>query len=149
MGPFVLLVMTTVALRVGGLMGVRALRSWAPALRIALAVMFLATGATHFSVLRDDFAAMLPPPLTDAVWPVYLTGGLEIAGALGLLLPRWRRPAAVCLVLLLLAMFPANVYAARHGILFQGEPPVALWLRAPIQLWFMVALWASAIRRQP
>ena len=74
---------------------------------------------------------------------------LQIAGAIGLLIPRTRRLAGVCLALLLVAMFPGNVYAALNGIEFREDPPTPLWLRTPIQLFFIgMVLWTS-VRKVP
>ena len=67
---------------------------WKDAARIGLAVMFLFTAATHFSSLKYDLAAMIPPPLTGALWVIYITGLLEMTGAVGLLTRSLRRPAA-------------------------------------------------------
>ena len=50
---------------------------WMDAARIGMAIMFFFTAGSHFSSLRDDIAAMIPPPLTGALWMVYLTGVLE------------------------------------------------------------------------
>ena len=85
---------------------------WTDAVRIGLAVMLLLTAGSHFSTLKYDLAAMIPPPLTGALWLIYLTGILEAAGAIGLLMLRVRRLAAGGLIALLVALFPANVYAA-------------------------------------
>jgi hypothetical protein len=41
---------------------------WRDALRVGLAVMFIFTAASHFSSLKYDLAAMIPPPLTGALW---------------------------------------------------------------------------------
>ena len=100
--------------------------SWRDAVRVGLAGMFFFTAASHFSSMKSEFAAMIPPPLTGALWVIYLTGLLEAAGAAGLLIQRTKRLAAICLALLLLAMFPANVYAAVNGITFRGEPASSL-----------------------
>jgi uncharacterized membrane protein len=121
---------------------------WEDAARIGMAALFLFTGASHFTSLKHDFAAMIPPPLTGSLWAVYGTGVLEIAGAIGLLLPGFRRIAAICLALLLLAIFPANVYAAVSGTLVRGQPATSLWLRTPLQVFWMAALWWSTIRRR-
>ena len=118
---------------------------WRDAVRVGLAVMFLFTAASHFSSMKTEFAAMIPPPLTGALWLVYLTGLLEAAGAIGLLVQRTKRPAAICLALLLIAMFPANAYAALNGITFRGEPAASLWWRAPLQLLWLIALWWSTL----
>ena len=60
--------------------------------------------------------------------------------------PRTRRVVGVCLVLLLSAMFPANVNAALNGIELGGRAPAELWLRMPMQLLFIAMLWWTAVR---
>ena len=141
-----ILVFGSLLLRGIGWLGVTWLSSWRTAVRVALAIMFLFTGLTHFSDMRHDFVEMIPAPLPKELWLVYVTGALEIAGALGLLIPRLRRPAAIGLVLLLIAMFPANVHASLNGIPLRGEPPTSLWLRLPMQLLFMGAVWWTSLR---
>ena len=66
---------------------------------------------------------------------VYVSGAVEIAGALGLLIPALRAEAAWLLVALLIAVFPANVNMAVHHIYFPGLPrnPALLWVRLPLQ----------------
>lgn len=145
--PLLVLVVAAVLGRVAGYAGVRALSDWRTAARLGLAVMFVFTGATHFGNLKHDFAAMVPPPLTGQLWVIYLTGLLEIAGAVGLLVRRMQRLSGVCLFLLLLALFPANVYAAIHGVHFRGAPPTGSWLRAAIQVVFLVTVWWSTLAR--
>jgi uncharacterized membrane protein len=118
---------------------------WRDAARLGLAVMFIFTAASHFSSLRHDLAAMIPPPLTGAMWLIYLSGILEFAGAVGLLIKRFRVDAAWALVALLVAMFPANVYAALAGVTLGGAPATNLLLRTPLQLFWIAALWWSTI----
>jgi uncharacterized membrane protein len=141
---FVLTVSFTL-LRGVGLLGVERLSSWRAAGRGALAVMFVFTGASHFTGMKHDFAAMIPDPLPDGLWVIYLTGLFEIAGAVGLLILRTRKLAGILLMLLLVALFPANVSAALNGIPFGGEAPTPLWLRAPMQLLFIAMLWWTSI----
>ena len=106
------LVASFIILRGVGLLGVKRLSSWREAGRGALVIMFLFTGTSHFTSMKYDLAAMIPDPLPDGLWIIYLTGVFEIAGAIGLLLPQTRGLAGICLVLLLVAMFSANVNAA-------------------------------------
>ncbi len=147
MAALFVLVISFLLLRGLGLLGVRRLSSWREAGLIAVVIMFLFTGSTHFTAMKHDYAAMLPSPLSGNLGIIYLTGVLEIAGALGLLVPRTRRLAGICLVLYLLAVFPGNVYAAVNEVPFRGEPPTPLWLRTPIQLFFIgMVLW-TAVRR--
>lgn len=148
MTPLLVLVVTTILGRVVGKAGILARADWQSATRWGVAAMFLFTGLTHFTDLKHDYAAMVPPPLTGQLPVIYLTGLLEIAGALGLLWRRTRRLAGVGLFLLLLGLFPANVYAALQGVQFRGAPPTDLWLRALIQVVFLVAVWWSAIRQR-
>jgi uncharacterized membrane protein len=126
----------------------RIFRPWRDAVRIGLVVMLFFTAVAHFApALKHDLAAMIPPPFTGNMAIIYLTGVLEIAGAVGLLIPRYRRAAAIGLVLLLLGMFPANVYAALSGVTLRGQPATELWLRTPMQIVWIAMLWWSSIRR--
>jgi uncharacterized membrane protein len=144
MAPLFILVITFLALRAVGLLGVRRLSSWREAGLLAVAIMFLFTGVTHFTDMKYDYAAMLPGFAPMKISVIYLTGALQILGAVGLLVPRTRSLAGICLALLLIAMFPGNVYAAINEIPFRGDPPTPLWLRTPIQLFFIgMTLWTS------
>jgi uncharacterized membrane protein len=109
--------------------------------------MFLFTGTSHFTSMKYDLAAMIPPPLPNDLWVIYLSGVFEIAGAIGLLIPRTRRLAGICLVLLLVALFPANVYAALSEIPLRGKAATPLWIRTPMQLLYVgLILWTSVWR---
>lgn len=145
MTPLVILVTATVLARLLGYAGVRMLSDWRAAARWGLAVMFAFTGFTHFTEMKHDYAAMVPPPFTGQLWVIYVTGLLEIAGAAGLLMHRTRRLAGICLLLLLLLLFLANVYAAMQGVRFRGAPPIDIWLRGLIQAVFLLAVWWSSV----
>jgi len=89
-------------------------------LRILLAVVFIIAGISHFvpSVQRT-MAAMIPPRLRFTGWRsprnlVIFTGVCEILGGIGLLVPATRVTSGVALAVFLVAVFPANAYAARH-----------------------------------
>ncbi len=143
------LLVSLVLLRGVGWLGVERLSSWRAAGLGALAIMFLVTSTAHFSSMKYDLAAMMPDPLPDNIWIIYLTGVFEIAGAIGLLVPRTRRLAGIGLVLLLVAMFPANVNAALEGIPLGGEAPTPLWLRTPMQILFIGMVWWASIKERP
>ena len=131
------------------MLGVERLSSWRAAGRGALVVMFVFTGASHFTGMKHDFAAMIPAPLPNGLWVIYLTGLFEIAGAVGLLVPRTRKLAGICLVLLLVALFPANVYAALSEIPLRGEAATPLWIRTPMQLLYIGMVWWTSIKARP
>ncbi len=147
MASVFVLVVSFLLLRGVGLIGVKQLSSWRDAGRGALVIMFLFTGVSHFTSMKYDFAAMIPPPLPNELWVIYVTGVLEIAGAIGLLIPRTRKLAGVCLVLLLIALFPANVYATLNEITLRGEAPTPLWLRGPMQLLYIGMVWWTSIKQ--
>ena len=75
---------------------------------------------------------------------VYVAGVLELLGAAGLLLPKFRAIAGLCLIALLIAMFPANMRAAFNRLELGGRAATPLWLRAPMQLLFIILLlWST------
>jgi uncharacterized membrane protein len=106
--------------------------------RISLALLFLFTGLGHF-VNPEPMAAMLPAWVPGRVPVVYVTGLLEWAGAIGLLVPPYARLAGMCLLAFLVAVFPANVFAALHYVNMGGHEagPAYLLVRGPFQLALM------------
>jgi uncharacterized membrane protein len=137
MEPLIALVGVTLALRIAGAAGVRRLHSWPVALRGGLATMFVLTGMAHFIGLRAELISMVPPALPNPGLLVTTTGLLELAGAVGLLLPRTAPWAAGGLTALLVGLFPANVYAALNGITTSSAD--ALVPRTLMQLVFLAA----------
>ncbi|HMJ11692.1 MAG TPA: DoxX family membrane protein [Polyangiaceae bacterium] len=122
---------------------------WGTALRYALAAMFLLTASAHFSHMRADLVRMVPPAFPNPELLVTLTGIAEILGAVGLLIPRFARAAAWGLTLLLLAILPANVYAAQHQLSLNGSPVTELFPRALEQALFLTATLTCALRAGP
>ena len=116
--------------------------SWTGALRIALAAMFVFTAVSHFHPrTRPDLVSMVPARLPAPAFLVSATGVLELVGAAGLMVPRALPGAAYGLIALLVAMFPANVHAARTGQLIAGRRATPLRWRLPLQLFWIAALW--------
>lgn len=105
------------------------------AARWIFAGIFVVSGILHFT-FPDTYARIVPPMFPRPKLLVLISGGAEILGGIGLLVPRTRRPAAFGLAVLLIAVFPANVYMAVAHV-----PSVGLvgnrwlqWLRLPLQL---------------
>lgn len=96
-----------------------------------LTVGFLAAGLLHF-LAPEGYVGIVPSYLPDARTLVYVSGAAEIAGGVGLAVPRLRRAAGWGLIVLLVAVFPANLDMAlhpeRHSI-----PETLLWARLPLQ----------------
>lgn len=129
MAPLITLLVGSIAARIAGWLGVDYVDGWARAIAVGLAAMFVVTGVAHFAPpLRGQLIAIVPPALPAPGLLVSVTGVLELLGAVGLLLPATRVAAAVCLLLLMLAMFPANIYAAR-----MPDPPTSMTTRLPLR----------------
>ncbi len=143
--PFYVLVVTSILLRGMGMVGARRFSSMRKSILGGVVAMFLFTGLSHFSEMKYDFLEMIPDSLPRELWIIYLTGTLEIIGAIGLLIPATRKISALSLVLLLGLMFPANVYAALNEVSFREAAPTSLWLRVPLQVVYIAVLVWSAI----
>jgi uncharacterized membrane protein len=112
-------------------------------LRWLFTVVMVVAGANHF-IDPDTYMAMMPDVLPAPLALVYISGIAEIAGGLGLILPATRKLAAWGLILLFLAVFPANINMAINGLPLAGNelPAWALWGRLPLQLVFIAwAFW--------
>lgn len=147
--PLIVLVLATLLARGIGQFAVPALRDWAAAARVGLAVMFCFTAAAHFNRMRPDLVAMVPPWVPDAGLAVTLTGICEILGAVGLLVPRTRRIAALALIALLVAVLPANIHAAQAGVTLGGDPAAPIVPRVVFQALFIGLLWWAGVRPEP
>jgi uncharacterized membrane protein len=129
MAVIVTLVLGTLVARLAGWLGVDNVDSWPDAAAVGLAAMFVMTGVAHFvNPLRRDMIAIVPPRLPAAGPLVTITGVLELVGAAGLLNPPTRVAAAVCLFVLMLVMFPANIYASR-----MPNPPKSMTSRLDVR----------------
>ncbi|MET3851049.1 DoxX family protein [Paenibacillus sp. OAE614] len=150
MEPLIVLVAVTIVILIAGAAGIQRLRPWPVALRGGLAAMFMLTGTVHFVYLRTELIGMVPPALPYPGLIVTITGVLELAGALGLL---WRPTvlwASCGLSLLLIVMFPANLYIALNGL--YTHPEDTLIPRTLMQILFLsvsLAIWRYYLRQRP
>lgn len=118
--------------------------------RALLAAAFVFAGVMHF-IITPQYVRIMPPWLPWHRRLVLLSGICEIAGGIGLLVPRTRRAAGAGLVLLLIAVLPANVQmllnarASHASTLARG----LLWARLPLQLALIAwVAWAAGLRRR-
>jgi uncharacterized membrane protein len=142
--PLYVLLGTLILFRLLGLAGVVYLQQWQHILRAALGVMFLLTASAHWGKRRADLIAMVPPALPNPALLVTFTGILEIVGAIGLQISKLASASAICLFILLVFVFPANVFAAQNKLRIDGHPVPRLFSRAIIQIIFLTALWLAA-----
>jgi uncharacterized membrane protein len=142
MAPFIVLVALFGILSVLGYAGIPFAFGWGTALRVALAGMFLLTASAHWGKRRPDLIRMIPPVFSRPDVLVTITGVLEIVGAAGLLFSATARYSALALSAMLLAVFPANVYAARMQVSIAGRPVPSLLPRTLVQIVFVAATMA-------
>jgi uncharacterized membrane protein len=141
MAPLITLLAGSIVARIVGWVGVDYVDTWIKAIAIGLAAMFVVTGVAHFvRPLRAALIAIVPPKLPARGLLVTLTGVLEFLGAAGLVVPATRVAAAVCLLLLMLAMFPANIYAAR-----MPNPPKSMTTQLPLRTAEEIVYLAAAV----
>lgn len=119
---------------------------------IAMSVMLLFTALGHF-LFPKGMEMMIPPFLPFRLGLVYFTGLLEIAAAIGILLPKYRRTTSILLIIFFVMITPANIYAALHHIDLEkattdGKGPEYLWIRMPMQIIFIAWVWFFGIRNK-
>lgn len=102
---------------------------------VLCAIFFAFAGWMHFQ-RPDMYVEIMPEFLPFPLFLVYLSGVCEIAGGIGLLIPRLRKLASYGLIALLIAVFPANINMAVNSIDF-GLPHQILWWRLPFQFVFI------------
>ncbi len=112
---------------------------------VGMSVMLLFTALGHF-MFSKGMAQMLPPFVPYRVPLVWITGVIEVAAAIGLMIPSFRHLTALWLILFFILILPANIYAAFHTIDYQkgtndGPGLSYLWLRMPLQLIFIAWVW--------
>ena len=112
--------------------------------------MYAFTASAHFTGRREDLVRMVPPWMPAPRQAVAATGALELLGATALLMPTTAPLAGRGQALLLVALFPANVRAARRGVPLEDKPATPPGIRALVQgLFIALTLWASDAPRGP
>jgi len=113
-----------------------------------MGLFFIVAGANHF-VSPDFYQTIMPPFLPWPVALIYISGVAEILGGAGVLVP-WSRPfAGWGLIALLIAVFPANIYAVIHSISSNPLVKILLIARLPFQAVLIAWVYTSCIVRTP
>jgi uncharacterized membrane protein len=118
---------------------------------IAMSAMLFFTAIGHF-VYPAGMAMMLPDFIPFKLGMVYFTSFVEIAAAVGLLIPALRYWTGVLLILFFILVLPANINAAIKQVdlknaSYTGKGLSYLWFRVPLQILFIVWVWYFAIRK--
>jgi uncharacterized membrane protein len=112
-----------------------------------IAALFFFAGAMHFVIPRS-YASIMPPWLPGAMMLVYVSGVMEMAGAVGVLIEPVRRFAGLGLIALLIAVFPANVQMLQNAMM-NGASRIyvtLLLLRLPLQPLMIVWIYRATVR---
>ena len=118
--------------------------------RIAMSIMLIFTAIGHFAFTKG-MSMMIPKFIPYKETFVYLSGVFEILLAISLLIPRLKYISGWTLIIFLLLMLPANIYASINNVNYQkgtfdGNGLGYLWFRIPLQFLFIAWTYISTIR---
>jgi uncharacterized membrane protein len=109
-------------------------------MKYLLGAFFIGAGVMHF-VRPEFYLKIMPPALPWHLGLVYLSGLAEILLGILVVIPKYTRLAAWGLIVLLIAIFPANIYLAMNPQIMPDVNPLAHLIRLPIQLVFIAWAW--------
>lgn len=115
-----------------------------------MAVFLFFTGAAHFRY-QKGMAMMIPDFIPAKIFLVYITGLIEIAAGIGLLIPSVRELTAILLIVFFVLVFIANINSSGKRInLFKADytGPGMNYLyreRLPMQLILIAWTWYFGI----
>jgi len=149
MTVFFIIIVLAIILQLAAKIGVNPLKNFRDNARIATGAAFVLTGVSHF-LMPGKFMEMMPPFLPAPLFLIYLSGFFEILGGIGLMLSSTKKSAAIGLILLLLAVFPANIYVALNNVQLGGFMSYAVyqWLRLPMQFVLIFWVWWCGGKKQ-
>src|SRR5450432_402975 len=108
---------------------------------IAMSATLIFTSIGHFAYSKG-MTMMVPSFVPFKKQIVIATGLFEVFAAIVLLVPAWRQPTAIALIIFFLLMLPANINAAIKKVDYQkgnyeGSGANYLWFRVPLQIIFI------------
>ena len=108
-----------------------------------MSLFYVYAGVNHF-IDSDYFLKIMPPYLSYHLELVYISGAFEILLGIMLIFNKTRYMACWGLILLLIAVFPANIYLAQTNGNSLDISPIIAWGRLPFQAVFIgIAYWHS------
>ena len=110
-----------------------------------MSLFYILGGIKHFTNV-DWYMKIMPPYLLYHKELVYLSGAFEIILGIMLLFEQTRFLAGWGLILLLISVFPANIYLAQTNGAAMNTSPALAWGRLPFQAVFIgLAYWHSKV----
>jgi len=104
-----------------------------------MALLYVLAGINHFRK-PELYFKIIPPFFTNKKFINEMTGLLEIMLGVYLCIPIFSNLAAISIMILLVVIFPSNIYMVIEKKAHLGLPKWLLYLRLPIQL--VLILWA-------
>ena len=111
-------------------------------LLFAFSIFFIGAGLDHL-VNPEFYLSIMPPIFPMHSEAVLISGVLEIVGGIAVLMPGLRRAAGWGIFVLLIAVYPANIYMALYPELFPSIHSGFLYFRLPLQ--FLFLYWAYSV----
>ena len=108
-----------------------------------MGIFYIMVGIKHF---QDPgwFVQIIPPILPYKYALVYISGLFEVLLGVLLMIPKFQSTAARGLIILLISVYPANIYLAQTNGAALGISPLIAWGRLPFQFVFIgLAYWHS------
>ena len=112
---------------------------------LALAIFFVTIGIDHF-VHTEFYVSIMPPYIPAHLELVLISGVFEIIGGFSLLWGRVRRLSGLCLMALLIAVYPANIHMAMNPELFPAFNDKFLYVRLVLQFIFLYWVYEVTVR---
>ena len=110
---------------------------------IIMSLFYIGVGTNHI-INPNWFVRIIPPILPFKIAIVYISGIFEIILGSLLIFPKTRYIAGWGLIILLLAVYPANIYVALTNGEAMDTTPMIAWGRLPFQFVFIgLAYWHS------
>ena len=110
-----------------------------------MSVFYIFGGIKHFTNV-GWYMKIMPPYLSYHKELVYLSGAFEILLGIMLVFEKTRFLTGWGLILLLIAIFPANIYLAQTNGAAMNISPALAWGRLPFQAVFIaLAYWHSKV----
>ena len=113
-------------------------------LLFAFSIFFIGAGLDHL-VNPEFYLSIMPPIFPMHSEAVLISGVLEIVGGIAVLMPGLRRAAGWGIFVLLIAVYPANIYMALYPELFPSIHSGFLYFRLALQ--FLFLYWAYSVTR--
>ena len=110
---------------------------------MVMGIFYISIGFSHFTS-PIWYVQIVPPYLPYKLELVYISGLFEILFGGMLFFKKTRFLAGWGLILLLIAVYPANIYLAQTNGAAMGTTPLIAWGRLPVQFIFVgLAYWHS------